>query len=82
MAERKYLKGLTADAFTSDADRWALDKLKRVPLLPLVVAKFYELGIDRWLYCYNMSRSVRCGPRQYPSLYAMLGRATPRSENR
>jgi Zn-dependent protease with chaperone function len=72
MAERKSLKGITADAFTSDADRWALDKLKRVPLLPLVVQKFYELGLDRWLYCYNMSHSVRCGPKQYPTLYGIL----------
>lgn len=75
MAERKHLKGITADAFTSDADRWALDKLKRVPLLPLVVSKFYELGLDRWLYCYNMSMSVRCGPQQYPSLHKMLQEA-------
>jgi Zn-dependent protease with chaperone function len=72
MAERKHLKGITADAFTSDADRWALDKLKRVPLLPLVVQKFYELGLDRWLYCYNMSMAVRCGPKQYSTLHAIL----------
>jgi Zn-dependent protease with chaperone function len=72
MAERKYLKGITADAFTSDADQWALDKLKRVPLLPLVVQKFYELGLDRWLYCYNMSMAVRCGPKQYSTLHAIL----------
>jgi Zn-dependent protease with chaperone function len=72
MAERKILTGITADAFVSDADRWALDKLKRVPLLPQVIAKFYELGIDRWMYCMNMSMSVRCGPRQYPTLHGIL----------
>lgn len=72
MAERKILTGITADAFVSDADRWALDKLKRVPLLPQVIAKFYELGIDRWMYCMNMSMSVRCGPRQYSTLYGIL----------
>lgn len=72
MSERKPLTGLTADAFTSDADLWALDKLKRVPLLPLVVQKFYEMGLDRWLYCYNMSEAVRCGPRQYPTLHRIL----------
>jgi Zn-dependent protease with chaperone function len=72
MAERKILTGITADAFTSDADRWALDKLKRVPLLPQVIQKFYELGIDRWMYCMNMSMSVRCGPRQYPTLYGIM----------
>ncbi len=72
MAERKILKGITADAFVSDADRWALDKLKKVPMLPLVIRKFYELGIDRWLYCLNMSMGVRCGPNQYRTLYNIL----------
>lgn len=72
MAERKYLTGITADAFTSDADRWALDKLKRVPLLPQVISKFYEMGLDRWMYCMNMSMSVRCGPTQYATLYNIL----------
>ena len=72
MAERKILSGITADAFVSDADRWALDKLKKVPLLPLVIRKFHEVGFDRWFYCMNMSMSVRCGPRQYPTLFKML----------
>jgi len=72
MADRKILTGITADAFTSDTDRWALDKLKRVPLLPMVIQKFHELGIDRWMYCYNMSMSVRCGKDQYGSLHAIL----------
>ncbi len=72
MAERKILTGLTADAFVSDADRWALEKLKKVPLLPLVMRKFYEVGFDRWFYCMNMSMSVRCGPKQYPTLHRML----------
>lgn len=72
MADRKILTGITADAFVSDADKWALDKLKKVPLLPLVIQKFFELGLDRWMYCYNMSMSVRCGPNQYPTLYRIL----------
>lgn len=50
----------------------ALEALKRVPLLPMVVQKFYEVGLDRWLYCYNMSMSVRCGPSQYGTLYRIL----------
>lgn len=72
MAERKILTGITAEAFVSDADRWALDKLKRVPLLPQLVQKFYEYGFDRWFYCMNMSMSVRCGPNQFPTLYRIL----------
>jgi Zn-dependent protease with chaperone function len=72
MTERTLLTGITADAFVSDADKWALDKLQNLPLVPQLVAKFYEVGIDRWLYCYNMSSSIRCGPNQYPTLYGIL----------
>ena len=72
MADRKILTGITSDSFTSDADRWALDKLKKMPILPMIVQKFYEYGFDRWMYCYNMSMSVRCGPNQYPTLHKIL----------
>jgi Zn-dependent protease with chaperone function len=72
MIEKKILTGITADAFVSDADKWALEKIQKLPLVPQLVAKFYEVGIDRWLYCYNMSSSIRCGKNQYPSLYEIL----------
>jgi len=72
MPERKKLDGLPASAFVADTDRLALDALKRVPLLPQVVQKFYEVGLDRWLYCYNMSMAVRCGPNQFKTLYNIL----------
>lgn len=72
MPERQRLTGLPASAFIADTDRMALEALKRVPLLPMVVQKFYEVGLDRWLYCYNMSMSVRCGPSQYGTLYRIL----------
>ncbi len=72
MSERKILTGLTADAFISDSDKWALEKLRNLPLVPQLVSKFYEIGIDRWLYCYNMSSSIRCGPNQYPTLYNIM----------
>lgn len=72
MSERKILTGITPDAFVSDADKWALDKLKSLPLVPQLVSKFFEIGIDRWMYCYNMSSSIRCGPNQYPTLYNIM----------
>ena len=56
----------------SDADHWALDKIKRLPLVPQIVSKFYEVGMDRWMYLHNMSASIRCGPNQYASVYKML----------
>ena len=72
MATRKHFEGIAAEAFIADTDRWALDKLKRIPLLPQVIQKFYELGLDRWFYCYNLSMSVRCGPTQYKTLYDIM----------
>lgn len=72
MAKRKKLKGLTTEAFVADTDKLALDKLKKVPLLPAVLQQFYEHGIDRWMYLINMGYSVRCGPNQYKTLYNIL----------
>ncbi len=69
---RQRFPGLSADAFMSDADKKALDGLKKVPLLPAVIKKFHEAGIDRWMYCWNMGMNVRCGPKQYGSVYAIL----------
>ncbi|MCC6687045.1 MAG: M48 family metallopeptidase, partial [Fimbriimonadaceae bacterium] len=69
---RKTFPGISAEAFVSDNDRRALAALEKVPLLPDVVRKFYDLGIDRWMYVYNMGRAVRCGPRQYRTLYDIM----------
>lgn len=63
---------LAPEAFVSDGDRRALAALQRIPLLPEVMRKFYDLGLDRWMYVYNMGRSVRCGPRQFSTLYEIL----------
>lgn len=72
MADRKRFPGISAEAFVSDNDRRALAALKRVPLLPKIVQKFYEVGLDRWFYCYNMSMSVRCGPKQFRTLHEIM----------
>lgn len=70
--DRVLLTGLTCDAFQADTDRKALEALRRLPLVPAAVQKFYEIGADRWLYCWNMAVSVRMGPDQYPTLYRIL----------
>ena len=70
--ERKRLPGLTAETFVTDTDRRAREALDRLPLLPKLVQKFYEVGLDRWLYCWNMAMSVRCGPKQYATLHNIL----------
>jgi len=70
--DRKKLAGLKADAFVADTDKAALDALKKVPLLPEVIRKVHEMGVDRWLYCLNMAHSVRCGPKQFSTLYGIM----------
>lgn len=69
------LTGIHPDAYTTKQDKAALDGLKRVPLLPQVLRKFHDLGLDRWYYCRNMAMSVRCGPGQMPSLYKIFREA-------
>lgn len=69
---RTTFPGISCDAFVAETDRKALEALKRVPLLPQVIRKFHESGIDRWIYCWNMATSVRCGPKQYGTVYEIL----------
>lgn len=69
---RRRLPGLRAEAFTSDGDRAALQALQKIPLLPQIVQKFFELGFDRRMYLVNMGSSVRCGPRQFRTLYGIF----------
>jgi Zn-dependent protease with chaperone function len=63
---------LSLDAFVAETDQKALAALQKIPLLPQVVKKFHESGLDRWIYCWNMAMSVRCGPKQYPTLHRIL----------
>ncbi len=72
MATRKPFPDISPDAFIADTDRIALEALKKIPLLPEIIKKFYEFGFDRWMYCYNMSMAVRCGPNQFPTLYGIF----------
>ncbi len=72
MSERTRFPGLTPASFVANTDRLALETLRKIPLLPQVIQKFYDVGFDRWYYCYNMSMAVRCGPNQYKTLYEIL----------
>jgi Zn-dependent protease with chaperone function len=73
--ERKRFPGLHPDSFAAETDRLALEALRRVPLLPTVIRKFYDLGLDRWAYALNMAESIRCGPNQFKTPYAIMREA-------
>ncbi|MCH8274148.1 MAG: M48 family metallopeptidase [Armatimonadetes bacterium] len=70
--ERVVLTGIAGDAFLAEADRRALEGLQRVPLMPQLIRKFSDLGLDRWFYCTNMSMSVRVGPNQFKTVYGIF----------
>ncbi|MBC8103380.1 MAG: M48 family metallopeptidase [Cytophagales bacterium] len=69
------LPSISSQAFVSETDRMALENLKKVPLLPMVLRKFHELAWDRISYARNSAESVRCGPKQFRSLHNMLREA-------
>lgn len=69
---RRAFPGISHEAFSSDADRRAREALEKLPLLPQVIRKFHEMGVDRWMYSWNMAMSIRCGRRQYPTLQGIL----------
>ena len=71
MAKQRF-PGITAEAFVSKTDKAALEALQKIPLLPKVIKKFHEMGLDRWLYCWNMAQSVRCGPNQLRIPYSIM----------
>jgi Zn-dependent protease with chaperone function len=73
--ERKRFPGLHPDAFTAETDRLTLEALRRVPILPQVIRKFYDLGMDRWAYTLNMAECIRCGPNQFKTPYAIMREA-------
>jgi len=73
--DRVRFPDIDASAFVSNTDRKALEAVKALPLLPMVVSKFYELGLDRFWYVHNMANNVRCGPKQFGSLYEIFREA-------
>jgi len=66
---------LCADAFVCPTDQAALNNLQKTPLLPMLVRKFNEYAVDRIFYVNNSAESVRCGPRQFPTLYKIMREA-------
>lgn len=71
-AQRRSLTGISAEAFVSPRDRAALTSLEQMPLLPQLIRKFNEVAGDRVAYVQNSAASVRCGPRQLPTLYRLM----------
>ena len=61
--------GLSHLAFQHPLDKQALDALEKVPLLPQVTRKFFELYQERFIRVAQVSSSLRVTSRQFPSLF-------------
>lgn len=62
MSERILLTGITPDAYVSDADRWALEKLKKLPLLPQLVTICLSESIYLCQFAGRRSRKAESHP--------------------
>ena len=71
-AQRRSFPRISAEAFVSPRDRAALTSLQQMPMLPQLVRKFNEIAADRVAYLQNSAASVRCGPRQLPTLHRLM----------
>lgn len=69
------LSDLDVEAFVSPLDQKALANLQRLPLLPILIRKFNEMAVDEIWYAMNSSETVRCGPRQFRTLYGLMREA-------
>ena len=53
-------------------DAAALDALKKIPVLPVVIKTFMDLGAEQLQTGLNMASKVRLSPTQLPELYHLL----------
>jgi Zn-dependent protease with chaperone function len=72
---RKRFPFISADAFVSPTDKLALDNIKSMPILPLLVRKLNEWAIDHIVHERDAAESIRCSEEQFPTLYALLKEA-------
>ncbi len=66
---------LSYESFVAPSDKIALQNLQKVPILPLVLRKFNEVSLDQFWYVQNTAESVRCGPKQFNTVYDMMREA-------
>jgi Zn-dependent protease with chaperone function/RNA polymerase subunit RPABC4/transcription elongation factor Spt4 len=73
-ADIRTFPGLSHLAFQHPLDRQALDSLEKVPLLPQVTRKFFELYQERFIRVAQVSSSLHVTSRQFPTLFKQYER--------
>lgn len=63
---------MTSQEFTHPDDAAALKTLESIPVLPAVVKKVMDLGIEQMTYGTNMASKILLSPSQLPGLYNIL----------
>jgi len=72
---KKKFPRLTSGAFEHPADKAALDALKKIPVLDVVLRKFFELGFEKVFRIQMIGQAVHVTPKQCPKIYAMFREA-------
>ncbi|MEW5821851.1 MAG: M48 family metallopeptidase [Cyanobacteriota bacterium] len=65
-------KGLDPNFMIHPTDKDALDAIKQIPVLDIVLKKFLEYGFERFMYIQNIADNVRVSEKQCPRIYEML----------
>ena len=63
---------MLATEFTHPDDAAALKALESIPILPTIVKKVMDIGIEQMTYGTNMASKVLLSPTQLPKLYNIL----------
>ena len=63
---------MLATEFTHPDDAAALRALESIPVLPAVVKKVMDIGIEQMTYGTNMASKILLSPTQLPKLYSIL----------
>lgn len=66
---RKLFTGLKTEVYEHPFDRKALVTLERTPVLPMLLKKVNEYGIDKLLQLQIMGSEFKVTPRNFPDLY-------------
>ncbi|MBQ9311277.1 MAG: M48 family metalloprotease [Bacteroidales bacterium] len=63
---------MTPQEFTHPEDAAALKALESIPILPSVVKKIMDFGVEQMTYGTNMASKILLSPTQLPKLYNIL----------
>lgn len=70
----KYFPDISSDSWEHPADRAALNAFRSLPGADILVKKFVSLTSEKSMRLVMLASAARVGERQYPTLYAQMGK--------